>query len=141
MSKTIRLTEGQLRRIIRETQKQNMVKESLGNMFRQIGREFVGKHDSAKKMKRLVDDLLYRHTDPQSLEFNNASHNLIEDLKAHGVSWMRPELGGETLFDHNRLKSIIDAYKKDPAGQYENYESTLRKLKNVLDSYLKGEKV
>ena len=141
----MKLTKRQLRKIIKEeletvlSENSAITREGIGDMFRQVGRDFVGKLKDAQEMRhlvaRLVDDT------PRSDKFFGNAENLLGSLRAHGVDWMRPAAGGVEIVDHKELRRVIEAYKEDPFGQYENFQTAMLKLKNALDAYIRGEKL
>ncbi len=140
----MKITQSRLKQIIREEIQKELRREGgFGDMFRQVGRDFVGKLKYAKKMQNEVNKLVNIDpwNDPRSNEFFGSSEHLIGLLEAHGVDWMSPEAGGEEIVDPGELRRVIEAYKEDPSGQYENFESVMRNLKNALDAYIKGQKL
>ena len=145
----MKITKAQLKQIIKEeletvlSENSAITREGIGDMFRQVGRDFVGKLKTAQEMSHLVNRLVNMQTDymPGSKEFFGASEHLIGLLKAHGVDWMRPSAGGTRIVDADELKRVIDAYKDDPSGQFEAFDSAMRSLKNALDAYIRGEKL
>lgn len=137
----MKITKRQLRRLVKEEMQKELRQEGFGDMFRQTGRDFVGKLKYAQKMQNEVNKLVNIDpwNDPRSNEFFGSSEHLIRLLKTHGVDWMSPE--AEEIVDPGELRRVIEAYKEDPSGQYENFESVMRNLKNALDAYIKGQKL
>jgi hypothetical protein len=142
----MKITQSRLKQIIREEiQKELRQEGGFGDMFRQVGRDLVGKLKTAQEMRNEVNKLMNIDpwNDPRSNEFFGSSEHLIGLLEAHGVDWMRPEAGSgsEEIADPGELRRVIEVYKEDPSGQYENFESVMRNLKNALDTYIKGQKL
>jgi len=119
---------------------EEQVEEGIMDTIRQTARDFTGKLKSAKEMRNLVNRLVNTDpfNDPRSNEFFRDSEQLVGLIKAHGVDWMRPAAGGEQIADAGELSGIIGAYKEDPAGQSQNFESAMLNLKNALDAYIEG---
>ena len=151
----MKITKSQLRQLIKEeletvlSENSALTREGqVGDMFRQVGRDFVGKLKSAQDMRKYVDRLVRgprpipaRYDPSRSDKFSSNAENLLGSLKAHGVDWMRPSAGGEEIADHKELRKVIEAYKEEPRAQYENFETAMLKLKNALDAYIRGEKL
>jgi len=119
---------------------EEQVEEGIMDTIKQTTRDFTGKLKSAKEMRNLANRLVNvdPFNDPRSNEFFRDSEQLVGLIKAHGVDWMRPAAGGEQIADAGELSRIIGAYKEDPAGQSQNFESAMMNLKNALDAYIEG---
>jgi len=119
---------------------EEQVEEGIMDTIRQTARDFTGKLKAAQRMRNLANRLVNvdPFNDPRSNEFFSDSDNLIGMLKAHGVDWMRPAASGEKIVDAGELSQIIDAYREDPEGQYERFESAMLNLKKSLDAYIRG---
>ena len=119
---------------------EEQVEEGIMDTIRQTARDFTGKLKAAQRMRNLANRLVNvdPFNDPRSNEFFSDSNNLIGMLKSHGVDWMRPAAGGEKIVDVGELSQIIDAYREDPEGQYERFESAMLNLKKALDAYIRG---
>ena len=136
----MKITRSQLKTLIKE---EMLLKEGFMDTIRQTTRDFTGKLQAAIRMRHLANRLVNVNpfNDPRSNEFFSDSDNLVGMLRAHGVDWMRPAVGGEKIVDAGELSQTIDAYREDPYGQYERFESVMMNLKNTLDAYIKGGKV
>ena len=141
--KIIRLTEGQLRQIIRETRKQNIIKEGLADIPRHIWRATFGQVESAKEISELAFKL-HHVMIPSDPEWKILGDALVGSLRSLGVDHRRPEAGGLNIFDHVKLQKVIDDYAEDPrasSSAADKFDSTMRELRNVLDAFIKGKKV
>ena len=144
----MKITKTQLKQIIKEelgtvlSENSAITREGIGDMFRQVGRDFVGKLKTAQEMRHLVNRLVNMPDYmPGGNKFFGTSEQLLGLLKAHGVDWMRPQADGEQIIDVDELSKIIEAYKENPSGQHEAFDSAMRSLKNALDAYIRGEKL